>query len=82
MPYVSRDNDGKINGAYAILQPDYAEEYLPDDDPEVIAFQESLKPQPGPSPEDQVLFNHENRIRSLEGEPPLTPDEFARLRPR
>lgn len=26
--YVSRDNEGKINGAYAALQPGYAEELL------------------------------------------------------
>jgi hypothetical protein len=34
------------------------------------------EPEPTPSPEDQVLYNHENRIRELEGVPPLTLDEF------
>lgn len=38
MPYVSRDDNGNINGLYANLQPGFAEEYLPDDDPEVVAF--------------------------------------------
>ena len=31
---------------------------------------------PTPSPEDEVLFDHENRIRGLEGQPPLSLDEF------
>jgi hypothetical protein len=31
---------------------------------------------PPPEPEDVVLLNHENRIRALEGAPPLTLDEF------
>jgi hypothetical protein len=36
---------------------------------------------PEPSPEDEVLFDHENRLRSLEGMPPLTTDEFiAKMR--
>ena len=25
----------------------------------------------------QVLFDHENRIRAIEGEPPLTVEDFA-----
>jgi hypothetical protein len=29
-----------------------------------------------PTPEEQVLLDHENRIRSIEGQPPLTMDEF------
>jgi hypothetical protein len=29
-------------------------------------------PTPKPSPEDQVLFDHENRIRALEGQAPIT----------
>jgi hypothetical protein len=33
-------------------------------------------PPPPPSPEDQVLFNHENRIRAIEGTPPLVLAEF------
>jgi hypothetical protein len=79
MPYVSRDESGTVNGTYAVAQPGYAEEFLPDDDPEVIAFLETVN-QPPPStppPEDVVLYNHENRIRTLEGQPPLTPEEFA-----
>jgi hypothetical protein len=31
---------------------------------------------PEPSPEDVVLYDHENRLRSLEGQPPLTIGEF------
>jgi hypothetical protein len=33
-------------------------------------------PKPSPSPEDQVLYDHENRIRSLEGAPPLSLADF------
>lgn len=36
-------------------------------------------PPPTPPPEDVVLYNHENRIRTLEGVPPLTIDEFLRM---
>lgn len=31
---------------------------------------------PEPTPEDQILYNHENRIRELEGQPPLDLGEF------
>lgn len=37
-------------------------------------------PEPIPPPEDVVLYNHENRIRSLEGQPPLSLGEFTRAR--
>jgi hypothetical protein len=33
--------------------------------------------EPVPTPEQELLFEHENRIRAIEGEPPLTQDEFA-----
>ena len=38
MPYVSRDASGNINGVFANLQSGYAEEFLPDDDPELVAY--------------------------------------------
>jgi hypothetical protein len=31
---------------------------------------------PDPAPETTVLYDHENRLRSLEGAPPLTIGEF------
>lgn len=31
---------------------------------------------PEPTVEGQVLYDHENRIRGLEGQPPLTLEEF------
>ena len=35
------------------------------------------EPEPPPPPvEDVVLYDHENRLRSLEGQPPLTIGEF------
>ena len=33
-------------------------------------------PEPPPAPEDVVLYDHENRLRSLEGQPPLTLGDF------
>lgn len=43
MPYVQRDGNGSINGAFANPQPGYAEEFLADDSAEVMAF---LSPNP------------------------------------
>jgi hypothetical protein len=31
---------------------------------------------PPPQPEDLVLYNHENRIRAIEGQPPLELGDF------
>jgi hypothetical protein len=36
----------------------------------------AARPAPDPLPEDVVLYDHENRLRELEGVPPLTPGEF------
>lgn len=36
------------------------------------------KPPPDPSPGDQALYDHENRIRGLEGQPPLTIVDFLK----
>jgi hypothetical protein len=38
MAYVQLDDDGNIKGVYAAEQPGIAEELLPDDDPDVVAF--------------------------------------------
>ena len=46
MPYISRKNN-KINGLYNIKQPGYAEEFLNDNDLEVIAFRNRLETQFG-----------------------------------
>ena len=35
---------------------------------------------PPPAPEDVLLYDHENRIRQLEGQPPLTRKQFSSLR--
>ena len=45
MTFVQRDENGKITGVYANLQPGIAEEELPDDDADVIDF---LSPPPPP----------------------------------
>jgi hypothetical protein len=31
---------------------------------------------PDPAPEDVVLYDHENRLRAIEGQPPLTMQDF------
>ncbi len=38
MPYVQRDESNKVKGIYAVLQPGIAEEWLPPDSPDVLAF--------------------------------------------
>lgn len=38
MPYVKRHWKGHIVGIFATSQPDIAEEFLPDDNPEILAF--------------------------------------------
>jgi len=43
----------------------------------VIAAHDPTKPYvPPPPPENVALFNHENRLRSMEGTPPLTLGDF------
>ena len=71
MPYVARNQLGFIDCLFPDPHPGIPEEYLPDDDPEVVAY---LTPKP--QPESVVLYDHEDRIRALEGVPPLTPEEF------
>ena len=34
--------------------------------------------EPVPTPEQELLYSHENRLRAIEGEPPLSLDEFTR----
>lgn len=38
MPYISRDKDQKINGIYTNSQEGYAEEFIDDDEQELIAY--------------------------------------------
>ena len=39
MPYIERDKDtNKVKGVYRQLQKGYAEEFLPDDNAEVLAY--------------------------------------------
>lgn len=44
MPFVQRTSAGAITGVYARLQPGIAEEFLPDDNPDVIAFRAPKPP--------------------------------------
>lgn len=49
MPYVQR-NEGVVVGLYANLQPGYAEEFLADDSPEVVAYLNPPAPVPSLTP--------------------------------
>lgn len=40
--FVQRDEEGKINGVYSNICEGVAEEELPDDDPELVAFLEQM----------------------------------------
>jgi hypothetical protein len=53
MPFVERDQDGKIKGIYANPQPGYAEEFLAGDKAEVVAY---LNPPTPSKPIDGVTF--------------------------
>jgi len=37
-----------------------------------------VPPPPGPAPQTSVLYQHENRLRSLEGQPPLSLGDFLK----
>ena len=39
-------------------------------------YVEPSKPKPSPTQEEQVLFDHENRLRSLEGQPSISLHDF------
>lgn len=54
MRYVQRDKDGKVIGHFARPQPGTAEEALPDDHPDIAAFN---TPAPTPDPVDDFLSN-------------------------
>lgn len=72
MPYIERDEGGDIKGLYANSQPGYAEEWLEDNDPEVIAF---LNPT---TPPDPPHLNHGGLVR-FTGVAPSTVLEAIRM---
>lgn len=54
MRWVQRDKDGFVVGTYANRQPGLAEEALPDDHPEVVAFENPPPVVPGPTETDKL----------------------------
>ena len=36
-----------------------------------------VEPEPVPTPEQQILFDHENRVLALEGQPPISVEDFV-----
>lgn len=72
--------EGKVGGTHIPPDPanrDYAE-YLQwvEDGGVADPYVPPEAPEPEPSPEQQILFDHENRVRALEGHPPLTMEDF------
>ena len=64
MPYIERDQTGKVKGVYHPMQSGYAEEFLPDDHADVIAFR---APKPAlPDPMQARLATLESTIAILE----------------
>lgn len=57
MPFVERNGGGKIKGLYAVAQTGYADEYLADDNAEVVSYRAPL---PSPTLDelyDQAILN-------------------------
>ena len=46
------------------------------------AYVEPGVPEPEPTEEAMLLFDHENRIRAIEGEPPLSVEDFKAMKSR
>jgi hypothetical protein len=62
---------------------DYAE-YLKwkDEGNEPDPYVEPEVPEPEPTEEAMLLYDHENRIRAIEGEPPLSVEDFKAMKSR
>lgn len=80
MPWVQRDVSNTICGVFANQQSGFADEFLSDTDPAVMAF---FAPKAAMDPLEawdiitfKICFNHENRIRALEGKPAITVAQF------
>jgi hypothetical protein len=43
----------------------------------IEAHDPTAVPKPDPAPEDVVLYDHENRLRAIEGVPPLSLGDFV-----
>ena len=48
MAYVGRDSGGKVKGVFHLRQPGYAEEFLADNHPDVLAFINRAPDKAGP----------------------------------
>jgi hypothetical protein len=73
--WVQRNDAAAICGVYANQQPGFADEELASDNPEVVAY--LAPPPPEPTAQNELLYDHENRLRALEGQPPLTLGDFV-----
>ena len=72
MIFVERDKGGRVTGLYANRQQGYAEEELPDDHPDVVAFTNRLSaPRPTLTDEQKLsrIFEREGltmeKVREL-----------------
>ena len=73
MPFVQRDYGGKVKGLYANAQPGYAEEFLPDDHADVLAYRKEHPAPPLPPP-----LSAED-AKALQREYEAINDELAKL---
>lgn len=64
MPYVQRDRDSEVKGVYNRLQKGYAEEFLPNENAEVLAY---LNPVSSPE-ETQAKQDIENEFAKPTGD--------------
>jgi hypothetical protein len=85
-PYMPESYGGKA----FLITPETGEPFIvstatgEDQIPELVEFhinppEPPPYPEPGPpapTVEDQILYDHENRLRSIEGQPPLEFDQF------
>ena len=63
MPFIQRNWKGEITGVFANAQPDYAEEQLPEDHPEIIAFRAAH-----PTPPEMLQPLTPAQIRQMEAD--------------
>ncbi len=58
MPYVQRDGGNNITGAFHVKQPGKAEELLPENDAEVVAFRNRTPSKADASLSTEELADH------------------------
>jgi hypothetical protein len=68
MPYVNRDFGGMIVAAAPVRQPVWAEEFLPDDNEELVKFMSQFSPIPATLPTLEMIENISKEHERIENE--------------